>query len=203
MFTAVQVLVPSRLTSLAGLVRVLCAIACGVLLAGSGFYVSAQQAASTNSVAHVAVTDAANRFVTGLEQRNFEVNESGVLLPFRLLDAQSPASIAIVGVPPPDITGDVLPDDELITATNAPDAVRELMASKNMRKIMILTVAADTQNLPDNIQVFRADARTVPFALREIHKDYLIEFSPSGATSSINVRLKSPNGLPPLRLLIR
>jgi hypothetical protein len=174
------------------------AVGC-VILAGTEFYISAQQT-SFNRLIHVVVTEPANRVITGLARENFEIVENGIPRPITYFDADSPVSIAIVGVTPPDIARLKLPEDELILTPSLPDAIRELVASKNARKAIILTAAADTQGVPDGIQVLKADEANLPKTVIEIHNEYLLGFSSSDPSSVVNVTLREVTDLPPLKV---
>lgn len=92
------------------------------------------------------------------------------------------------------------PDDELIDAAGVADAVQRLSSSKNARRVLIASTGTDTQNVPEGIQVLIADEATLPLTLREVHQSYVIELAPAATGSSIDVRLKPPKGLPPLKL---
>jgi hypothetical protein len=179
--------------------RVLSVVAGGTILTGAGFFVSAQQA-SSNRLIHVVVTEPANRLITGLARENFEIAENGSPRPITYFDADSPVSIAIVGLAPSDIAGLKLPQDELILTPSLPDAIRELVASKNTRKALILTAAADTQGVPDSIQVLKADEGNLPRTMIEIHNEYLLGFSSSDPSSVVDVTLREVTALPPLKV---
>ncbi len=161
---------------------------------------TAQQAPSTSRVVRVVVTDSANRMVTGLNRDNFEVLENGARRAFTLFDGQSPASIAVVGGLLPSVAGQIRPDDELIDATGVADAVQRLSTSKNARKVIIVATGASTESVPEGIQVLMADEATLPTALGDVHKTYLLEMDSASAASSIDVNLKPPKGLPPLKI---
>lgn len=160
---------------------------------------TAQQAPSSRLV-RLVVTDSANRMVTGLNSNNFEVLENGLPRPFALFEGASPASIAVVGPLLPSVAGAMRPDDELIDAAGVADAVQRLSSSKNARRVLIASTGTDTQNVPEGIQVLIADEATLPLTLREVHQSYVIELAPAATGSSIDVRLKPPKGLPPLKL---
>jgi hypothetical protein len=166
-------------------------------LLGTGLYVSAQQAPVERFV-HVVVTEPAHRIVTGLARENFEIVENGRPRPITSFDADSPVSIAVVGVAPPNIAEFKLPQDELIQAQTLPEAIRGLAASKNARKALIMTAATDTQGVPVGIQVLKADTGELPRAMIEIHNEYLLGFSSSDPSSAVDVALREVNGLPPL-----
>ena len=199
MFRSLLILTSSRWFSVAATLRVLSAAAGCIILNGTWFYVSAQQA-SFNRLVHVVVTLPGNRLITGLEQKNFEIVENGSPRAITYFNANSPVSVAIVGVAPPDVARLKLPEDELILTPSLPDAIRELVASKNARKALILTVAADTQEVPDGIQVLKADEGDLPRTMIEIHNEYLLGFSSSDPSSVVDVTLREVTDLPPLKL---
>ena len=149
---------------------------------------------------HVVVTAPGNRLLTGLAQRNFAIIENGSPRPITYFDTDSPVSIAIVGVAPPDIARLKLPLDELILTPSLPDAIRELAASKNVRKVLVLTATADAQGVPDGIQVLKTDEGDLPRTMIEIHNEYLLGFSSSDPSSAVDVTLREVTDLPPLRL---
>ena len=170
-------------------------------LTGTAVCLSAQQA-SVNRLVHVVVTIPGNgKLVTGLDQRNFEIVENGNPRPITSFDANSPVSIAIVGVAPADIARLKGPADELILTPSLPDAIRELAASKNARKALILTAAGDTQGVPEGVRVVRAaDQEILAKTMIEIHNEYLLGFSSSDPASVVGVSLREVSGLPPLSL---
>jgi len=169
-----------------------------LMLIATGLYVSAQQA-SANRLVHVLVTIPGNgKLLTGLTRDNFEIVENGNARPVTSFNASSPVSIAIVGVAPAEIARLKGPEDELIQLRSVPDAIRELAASKNMRKVLILTVAAE---VPEGTRVLRAaDAETLTKAMIEIHNEYLLGFSSSDPSSVVEVILRQVSGLPPLKI---
>jgi len=169
-----------------------------LMLMATGLYLSAQQA-SANRLVHVLVTIPGNgKLLTGLTRDNFEIVENGNARPVTSFNASSPVSIAIVGVAPAEIARLKGPEDELIQLRSVPDAIRELAASKNMRKVLILTVAAE---VPEGTRVLRAaDAETLTKAMIEIHNEYLLGFSSSDPSSVVEVTLRQVSGLPPLKI---
>lgn len=180
--------------------RRILSLGCMMLMA-TGLYVSAQQA-SVNRLVHVVVTIPGNgKLLTGLTQENFEIVENGNTRPVTSFNASSPVSIAIVGVAPAEIARLKRPEDEWIQTQSIPDALRELAASKNTRKALILTVAADAQEVPEGIRVVRAaDAETLTKAMIEIHNEYLLGFSSADPSSVVDVTLRQVSGLPPLKV---
>ena len=171
-----------------------------MLLAGTVLYVSAQQTPA-NRLVHVVVTISGNgKLVTGLARENFEVAENGSARAITSFDANSPVSIAIVGIAPPDIARLKGPEDELILTPSLRDAVQELAASKNARKALILTAAADTQGVPNGIRIVKVDEGDLTRTMIEIHNEYVLGFSASATSSVVGVTLRDVGNLPPLRL---
>ena len=84
---------------------------------------------------------------------------------------------------------------------SVPDAIRDLVASNNARKALILTVDTATHEVPDGIQVLKTDENNLPKTMIEIHNDYLLEFLSSDPSSVVNVTLREVEHLPPLKLI--
>jgi hypothetical protein len=173
-----------------------------IALTGTGFYISAQQA-PYNRLVHVIVTEPANRIVTGLAQENFEVIENGVVRPVTFFDRDSRVSIALVGVSAAGVARLNRPEDDLIQAQSVADAVQQLAASKNIRKALIVVGAGATAAVPDGIEVLNSDETNLPRTVLEVYTEYVLGFSSSGRISTIEVTLKPPEGLPPLKLAQR
>ena len=202
--TTSKILTLSRLFLLGPTVRSLSVVIICFMLTteAAGPCLLAQQA-SFNRVIHVTATDPLNRFVTGLEQAHFDITENGVhrtIAHFSNVD--SPIAIAIVGmVAPRDVVALKGSEDELFQAQSIPDALRVLATATSSRKALISNVASDEQNVPDNIQVLKADEGSLFKAVIEVRNCYSLGFSSSDRSSIIEVMLKQPRGLPPLRLI--
>jgi hypothetical protein len=167
-----------------------------ILLIATALSLSAQQPA--NRYVRVLVSDPGNRIVTGLEPENFVVVENGTPRAITSFDTTSPISIAIVGAVPVDVVKFKKENDELILTPSIADAVRELGASKNARKALIVTSAADTRAVPVDLEVLSTS--DVPRAMIELHSQYRLGFSSSDPSSTIDVALKDVSHLPPLKL---
>jgi hypothetical protein len=162
----------------------------------------AQQVSPNQSaLLHVSVTDPLHRFVTGLDRESFAVFQNGA--PCAITDfssADSPLTLAIISESPlPPIANLMGPDDGLIESATLSGALRQLAASKNLRKAVILTAAADTSSVPADIQVVRAETGNVVKQVVELRNQYLLRFQSSTPTSRVEVILKQPIGLPALK----
>jgi hypothetical protein len=158
--------------------------------------------AQVSSKRHVAVsvTDPLHRFVSGLKQEHFELAENGVrraITDFSSVD--SPISLAIVSEEPLTAAGTFGPEDELIQTRSLSDALRQLSASKNSRKALVITTATDTQAIPESIQTLQIDRANLLKAVVEVRNQYRLEFESSSPSASVEVVLKPPRGLPPLQ----
>ncbi len=148
----------------------------------------------------VTVTDPLHRFVTGLEQEHFELVENGArraITDFSGVD--SPISLAIVCEEPLPAIGRLGPEDELIQTRSLFNALRQLSASKNSRKALVITTTTDTQAIPADIQTFQTDRANVLKVVVELRNQYRLEFESSSPSASVEVVLKPPRGLPPLQ----
>ena len=79
------------------------------------------------------------------------------------------------------------------------DGLRQLTASKNPRKAIILATAADTRSIPGGIQVIQADPKKLLDAVIEVRCQYLLRFQPSEPAARIEVIVNPPRGLPILK----
>jgi hypothetical protein len=168
-----------------------------MLIAGAALTTSAQQAL-TQRVLYVTVSDPQNRFVTGLDAETFEVFEKGYPRPITGFSSSgnAPMSIAIVSdtpLPPLDVSGD------LIRTTSVLDALHQLAASKNQRKAIVIVGAANAQPIPDDIQVLQANSGTWQKVVVEIRNQYVVRFGSPAPSTSIDVVLRQPRGLPLLK----
>jgi hypothetical protein len=179
----------------------LLALTLSVLLTVSVAPVAAQLPPNQSAVIPVAVMDPLNRFVTGLEQENFTVLENGAPRPitnFSGLD--SPISIAVVSESPlPSAAKLSGPDDDLIQTASLSDGLRQLTASKNLRKTVILVTGWDTRSIPGGIQVIQADPGKLLEAVIEVRNQYLLQFQPSVPAARLEVIVNKPRGLPVLK----
>jgi len=148
----------------------------------------------------VTVTDPSGRFVTGLQQEHFELVENGVrraITDFSGVD--SPISLAIVGEEPVPVVGALGPEDELIQTPSLANALRQLSASKNSRKALVITTTTGAQWIPGGIQILQANRASVVKAVLELRTQYRLEFESSSPSTGVEVVLKPPRGLPPLQ----
>jgi hypothetical protein len=173
-----------------------------VVLAGDPSRLAAQ--VPSTRLVHVTVTDRFGRFVTGLEQKRFEVVEGGVLCPItKFSGADSPMMLVIVSEKSvSEVSALIRPEDELIQARSFPDAIRRLSASKKPRKIILTTVTLSTKAVPDDIQVLETTPANLFSAVDELVRlhEYLLWVMSSTPSANLNVVLKPPPGLPPLSL---
>jgi hypothetical protein len=148
----------------------------------------------------VTVTDPLHRFVTGLKQEHFELVENGVrraITDFSTVD--SPISLAIVCEEQLPVAGTLRTEDELIQTRSLSDALRQLSASKNSRKAIVITTTTDSQAIPGGIQIFQLNRADVPKAIVELRSQYRLEFESSSPSAGVEVVLKPPRGLPLLQ----
>jgi hypothetical protein len=148
------------------------------------------------------VTDPLNRFVTGLDQKTFEVVENGAPRPITgFWGADSPMALAIVSESPlAEASKFNRADDELIQARSVADALRQLSVAKNARKIMVVSTAFDTQAVPGGIQVMKFNPNILIKAVVEAHNQYVLQFESGNTSAAVEVVLQQPQGLPPLRV---
>jgi hypothetical protein len=172
-----------------------------ILLVMAGAVNLPAQQALLNRAVYVSVTEPMNRFVTGLERENFEIAENGVrrtITGFSGVD--SPIAVAFVGDVPSLVINRInAPAFELIRAQSLPDALRQLAASKNLRKALVIAGAVDTRQFPTGIQVLQGDPSTLEKAVAELPNQYLIRFESAEGSSSVDVVVRQPRGLPLLK----
>lgn len=187
-------------TSLLAAVLIGCALPVVLTLVPSRL--SAQ--VSSKRLLHVTVTDQFGRYIVGLEQENFEVLENGVLCPVTNFSvADSPMMILIVSQTPLRGIGALIrPEDDLIQTRSIPDALRQLSASTKPRKVILTTITSSTDAIPDGIQVLQTAPASVSNAVDKLVglPQYLLWVKSSIPSASVNIVLKPPPGLPPLRL---
>ena len=171
------------------------------LLALSAIPIAAQESALYRIV-RVSVTDPLNRFVTGLEKENFQILENGVprtITSFTNVD--SPICLAIVSdttLPIASLINQT--GDEVIQTESLSDAVRQLAATKISRKALVIMSAPKApQPIPAGIYVVRADPSTLQKTLVELRNQYVLHFDTAGPSTTFEVSLKQPRGLPPLK----
>lgn len=149
----------------------------------------------------VTVTDPQGRFVTGLEQRHFEVIENDVRRAIAdFSDGGSPIALAVVSEAPLSAAGVLGPEDELIQTPSLSSALRQLAASKNSRKAILMAATTDVQTIPSGIQILQANPANLAKAVIELRSQYRLEFESSTPSAGVEVVLNQPRGLPPLKL---
>ncbi len=172
-----------------------------VLLAISALQLAAQAPPIQSALIAVAAIGPYGRFVTGLDRENFIVLENGIPRPItNFLGLDSPISLAIITASPlPSLARLSGPDDDLIQTASLSGGLRQLIASKNPRKVIILATAVDTRGIPAGIQVVQADpAKLVQVAI-EVRSQYLLRFQPFAPDARVEVILNQPRGLPILK----
>src|SRR5260370_148526 len=172
-----------------------------VLTAGAMRIAPKEAPPSQSGLIPVTVTDPANRFVTGLERENFVILENGAPRPITYFSSvDSAILIAIISESPLSFDDNLKrPEDELIQTSSFSDALRQLIASKNQRKALIVTTAADVHDVPSGIQVVQTNPATAFKWVIEVRNQYLLRFRPSDATARVEVTLIQPRGLPTLK----
>jgi hypothetical protein len=175
-------------------------VTCLAVLLMLGQVPSPAQQVRQNRVVHVSVTDPMNRFVTGLEKEHFDIVENGVrrtITAFSNID--SPISLAIVSDEASSTAGQLDWPGDLIRTRSLADALRQLASSKNERKAVIITRAADLQQIPSGIQVLQVDPAVLQKAVIELRNQYLIQFESQAPSAGVDVIVTSPKGLPSLK----
>ncbi len=158
------------------------------------------QMSSTRHV-YVTVTNSQGRLVTGLHPQNFEVFENGVCRAITDLSAiGSLISLAIVGEQPLLSVGPLGPRDEVIQTPSLSNAVRQLAASKNPRKVLLTTANTDLQPIPSGIQRLQIDPANLPEALIELRRQYKVGFESATPSASVEVVLRQPVGIHDFKL---
>jgi len=149
----------------------------------------------------VTITDPLNRFVTGLDKDNFVVLENGASRPITYFaDTHYPIAIAIISESPLQFDPQLIrPVDEIIQATSASEALRQLAASKSLRKAIIQTTSAAVTDVAAGVQVIQIDRDNVAKAVTELRNQYLLRYQASAPSAQIEIVLKQPRGLPPLK----
>lgn len=171
-----------------------------VLTVGAPVLGAQQAALNQSGFTPVTVTDPLNRFVTGLEKENFVVLENSAPRPVTYFsNVDSPIAFAIVSQSPVQVRDLLKPDDELIQTTSLTDALSQLVASKNQRKVMIVTTSADVHGVPAGIQVIQSEPAIVSKWVVELRNQYLLRFQVSDPAARVEITLKQPRGLPVLK----
>jgi hypothetical protein len=95
------------------------------------------------------------------------------------------------------------PGDELTQTASFSDGLRQLIASKNPRKAIILATPVDTRRVPAAIQVVQADPAKLLEAAIQVRNQYLLRFQSSVPAARVEVILNRPDGLPILKVFGR
>ena len=150
---------------------------------------------------HVTVTEPSGRFVTGLRQEHFQVVENGVRRAITDFSSDPPPiSLAIVSDGSLPAVGRLNgPEDELIQTRSLSGALRQLAASKNSRKVLLVTAAVDNQAIPAGIEVLQTDPGNLLRTVIELNNQYLLQFESSTPSAAVEIVLQRPAGLPLLR----
>ena len=169
------------------------------VMAGGAWNLTAQ--APFKRYVDVTVTDPKGRTVTGLDEKHFTVVEAGVQRVItEFSDAGSPIALAIVSSESLADLGALGPEDELIQTASLSNAVRQLAASKNSRKVIFVFSALDSNAIPDGIQALQVSRADMVKALIKVRHQYRIQFESSTPSARAEVVLQPPTGLPPLEL---
>lgn len=186
-----------RFSAFATAVALSCALP--IVLTVGALRVSAQNLSKRH--VDVTVTEPQGRLVAGLERERFEVLENGVRRAITdFSDGGSPISLAIVSAAPLPSIGTLGPEDELIQTPSLAAALRRLNASKNLRKAILTTAAIDLQAIPSGVQALQIDPANLTKAVTELRNQYRLEFDSAASSSSVEVVLNPPAGLPRLEL---
>lgn len=176
------------------------AAATAVLLITVGASRLSGQVSSRRHV-EVTVTDPLSRFVIGLEQERFEVLENGVRRAITgFSNAGAPLSLAVVSDDPLVAVELLGPADDLIQTPSLSNALRQLAASKNSRKVIVTTTNTELPATPSAIQIFKTNPANLLKAVIEVRNQYRIEFESSTPSATVEVALNQPLGLPRLKL---
>jgi hypothetical protein len=174
-----------------------------IVLAGmiAGAALTPLQAQTPRQI-HVTVTDPLNRFVTGLELEHFELVQQGIPRSITgLIPPGSPITIAVVGEAlMQGVRGVESPGDLLIQTSSIADALKQLAASTNARKCLLITTPT-TENLtiPGGIEAQVVDQAKLSRAIIELRNQYVLLVELSIPGQEFEIVLKQPPGLPTLR----
>jgi hypothetical protein len=156
-----------------------------------------------NRLLRWAVTDPANRFVTGLQQENFDVRENGVSKSLVYFEGpDSPSAIAVCSAS--DMTDlSSLPVPGVVQTRNMEDAIRHVSSQSATRKVIInagCSMLAQGTVIAGGIFVVNAQAAMVPKTIIEVANQYVGGYmSDLGMNAEVTIR-KQPAGLPPLSI---
>jgi hypothetical protein len=92
------------------------------------------------------------------------------------------------------------PEDELFQTLSVSNALRQLAASKNSRRVIVITTTTEHQAIPSGIQTLQVDRAGLLKAVIALRNEYRIGFDSSTPSASVEIVLKQPLGLPHLEL---
>jgi hypothetical protein len=179
-------------------VALICAFA-AVLTAGALCLDAQQSSPNQSGFVAVTVTDPGGRFVNGLKEENFAILENGFPRPVTYFSIDPPIALAIISESPLPMRDTLKPEDELIQASSLSGALRQLAASKNQRKAIIVTMATDVATVPAGIQVVHVGPSRAFMMVQELRNQYLLRFQSTGPAARIEVVLRQLSRLPPLK----
>jgi hypothetical protein len=107
-------------------------------------------------------------------------------------------ALAIISEPPLPMRDMLKPEDEVIQTSTVSDALRQLITSRNPRKVIIVTTNADIESVP-SIQVVHSGPAEVFKVVIELRNQYLLRFRSSDPSARVELTLKQPSGLPLLK----
>ena len=119
----------------------------------------------------------------------------------KFTNVDNPIAMAVVtkDSDAPDLSSLKKPGDELIQSPSLEEALSRLTASKLERKAMVIAYgAASNRVLPGGILYLTAEPSEITKTLVVLHNQYVIEFSGTNPTSTVDVVIKPPRGLPSL-----
>ena len=155
----------------------------------------------------VSVTDPKGRFVTGLAKDMFEVvGDDGVRRPVTvLMDSDTPMSLAIVSEHPLQVPSEIESVDEVIQMQTVSTALRQLAISKNPRKVLLIGPDVDAGPVPSDVQLIRIEPENPFRAVIEFRSRYRLVFALTDPADlrSVQVVVKAPFGIPPLRVSLK
>lgn len=147
---------------------------------------------------HITVTDPHNRFVVGLQSENFQVLENGVrLVTTEISNPDTAISLAIVSaepVPSAKLAAGIA--DELFQASSVSAALRQLAASKNSRKVILILDSSESQTIPGGIQALISTRENLSKTIIELRNQYQIQFESSNPSARLEVVIKPLTVMP-------
>jgi len=156
-----------------------------------------------NRLLRWSVTDPADRFVTGLQQENFDVRENGFSKPLVYFEGpDSPSAIAVCSAS--DMTDlSSLPVPGVVQTRNIEDAIRHVSSQPATRKVIInagCSMLAQGTIIAGGIFVVNASAAMVPKSIIEVANQYVGGYMSDLGTSAEVAISNQPAGLPLLSI---